>query len=180
MRTLLFTLISLACAAALAGPTVYKWVDENGVVHFSDQPHANAQKVQVDPPQTYQSGQYPAAAPPPASGDAPAGPAYQSCAIARPLEQETYNNVDSLGIAVSTDPMLRPGDQIYISVDGAALNGGAPTGQNFTLTPVDRGTHTVSASVRDPSGATVCQTATVTFNVHQASVRNPVNPVRPR
>ena len=35
--------MSLACTAAVAA-TVYKWVDENGVVHFSDQPHENAEK----------------------------------------------------------------------------------------------------------------------------------------
>ena len=43
MRTILFTLISLGCMAALAGP-VYKWVDENGVVHYSDQPHPDPRR----------------------------------------------------------------------------------------------------------------------------------------
>ena len=52
MRTLLFTLMSLACTVALAA-TVYKWVDEDGVVHYSDQPHENAQKVELKAPQTY-------------------------------------------------------------------------------------------------------------------------------
>ena len=39
------------CAAVAA--TVYKWVDENGVVHYSDQPHPNAQKIHVQAAQTY-------------------------------------------------------------------------------------------------------------------------------
>ena len=48
----------LACAMVLAGSatraaTIYKWVDENGVVHYSDQPHQNAQKVDVPAVQTY-------------------------------------------------------------------------------------------------------------------------------
>ena len=64
MRTLLFTLISLACSLALAA-TVYKWVDENGVVHYSDQPHPNAQKVQLKAAQTYKDSS-------PASAFAPA------------------------------------------------------------------------------------------------------------
>ena len=45
----------LNAARLLAGArgTVYKWVDENGVVHYSDQPHPNAQKMQVQEAQTY-------------------------------------------------------------------------------------------------------------------------------
>ena len=44
--------MSLACSAVLAA-TVYKWVDDDGVVHYSDQPHPNAQKLQVHDVQTY-------------------------------------------------------------------------------------------------------------------------------
>jgi len=60
MRRHLFTLTSLVCSLALAA-TVYKWVDENGIVHYSDQPHPNAQKVGVQPAQTYKAGDVPAA-----------------------------------------------------------------------------------------------------------------------
>jgi hypothetical protein len=42
MRWKLFTLMLLVGPMALAGP-IYKWVDENGVIHYSDQPHENAQ-----------------------------------------------------------------------------------------------------------------------------------------
>ena len=52
MRKLAFTLMPLLCSLALAA-TVYKWVDENGVVHYSDQPHANAEKLQVKDAQTF-------------------------------------------------------------------------------------------------------------------------------
>jgi len=60
MRTFLFTLMSvLACTVAVSA-TVYRWVDENGVVHFSDQPHENAEKVQLKAPQTYSAPKAPA------------------------------------------------------------------------------------------------------------------------
>ena len=52
MRAILFTLMSVVSAVALCA-TVYKWVDENGVTHYSDQPHENAEKVQIAQPQTY-------------------------------------------------------------------------------------------------------------------------------
>ena len=44
MRTLTFTLMCLVGSLALAA-TVYRWVDENGVVHYSDQPHPNAEAL---------------------------------------------------------------------------------------------------------------------------------------
>ena len=53
MRPLVFTLMSLACSLALAGATVYRWTDEQGIVHYSDQPHANAEKLHVNAAQTY-------------------------------------------------------------------------------------------------------------------------------
>lgn len=179
MRTLLFTLISLACSLALAA-TVYKWVDENGVVHYSDQPHPNAEKVQLKAPQTYKEGS-PGAFAPAAGPSAPvnAPPSYRGCAVAQPSDNQDFSNINSLSVIVQTDPPLRPGDQIFLTLDGQALNEGRPTGTQFTLSPVDRGTHTLQAAVRDGDGALMCQTPVVTFNVHQPSIQNPVNPVRP-
>ena len=171
--------MSLACSLALAA-TVYKWVDENGVVHYSDQPHANAEKVHVAAPQTYKAGQYdtaPSAAP--AAPAANAGPAYQGCAIGQPSDGSEFANLDALNILVRTDPQLRPGDQVFIMLDGAAVNNGAATGPLFTLSPVERGTHTLQAVVRDAGGELLCQSPGVRFEVHQASIKNPANPVRP-
>jgi len=179
MRTLLFTLMSLACSLALAA-TVYKWVDENGVVHYSDQPHANAEKVHVAAPQTYKAGQYdtaPAAAP--GAPAANSGPAYQGCAVGQPSDGSEFANLDALNILVRTDPQLRPGDQVFILLDGAPVNNGAPTGPLFTLTPVERGSHTLQAVVRDAGGELLCQTPGVRFEGHQASIKKPANPVRP-
>src|ERR1700751_2537627 len=124
MRTVLFTLMCLAAPLVLAG-TVYKWVDENGVVHYSDQPHPNAQKVSVQPAQTYRAPAVPAApgAPPVPPPPAEAQPSHAGCAIAQPAPDETLQNIDSLTVIVRTDPALRPGDQISLTVDGEAVKG---------------------------------------------------------
>jgi len=171
--------MSLTCSVALA-TTVYKWVDENGLVHYSDQPHPNAQKLQIQSAQTYRSSpvdpETGAAAQPAATS--PVG-GYQGCAIAQPAPEEEFANIDSLNIAVRTDPALHPGDQIFIMLDGTLVNGGQPTGTSFTVTPVERGAHTVQAVVRNSDGELMCQTPGVTFSVHQPSIKNPVNPIRP-
>ena len=177
MRRHLFTLMSLVCSLALAA-TVYKWVDEHGVVHYSDQPHPNAQKIGVQPAQTYKAGDMPATpGGPPAPPDSASPPPYQGCAIAQPADDQTFTNIEALTVVVRTDPVLRPGDQIFLTLDGQPLNGGAATRNPFTLSPVDRGTHTLQAVVRNSDGGLMCQTPGVTYNVHQPSVLNPANPI---
>jgi Domain of unknown function (DUF4124) len=176
MRSLAFTLLLLVGSVALAA-TVYRWVDEDGVVHYSDQPHPNAEKLQVHAAQTYK----PSSADTPAGGGGAGGasgaaPApYRGCAIVQPQDGQALANVDSLTVVVQTDPALHQGDKVYVTVDGQALNGGNPTGSQFVLSPVDRGTHTAQAQVKDGSGAVQCQTPPVTFEVHQNSLLNPNN-----
>ena len=175
MRTLAFTLLSLACSIALAA-TVYRWVDDDGVVHYSDQPHANAEKLQVHAAQTYKPSALDTAAAAGGGASSAAAPApYRGCAIMQPQDGQAFANVDSLTVAVQTDPALHLGDKIYVTVDGQALNGGNPTGMQFVLSPVDRGTHTAQAQVKDAGGAVQCQTPPVTFHVQQASLLNPNN-----
>jgi hypothetical protein len=185
MRRPLFTLISIACslagALALAG-TVYKWVDENGVVHYSDQPHPNAEKIQLQAAQTYKSipannSTTGAQTPAPSSTATQSG--YRGCAVVEPQDDQSFANLDSLNVVVQTDPALHPGDQVFVTYDGQPLNGNTATGGHFTISPVERGTHTLQAVVRDSGGTVVCQAPSVSFNVHQPSVLNPSNPIRP-
>jgi hypothetical protein len=172
MGRITFTLICLACSAALA-TTVYKWVDENGVVHYSDQPHPNAQKLQVQGVQTYSASASSlpaaAAAAAPESKPASANP-YHGCAIAQPLNEQNLPNAQSVFVRVQTDPVPRPGDRIYMVMDGQGLNGGNATGMSFNVTPIDRGAHTVQAQVKDSAGQVLCQTPPVTFYVQQSNL----------
>jgi hypothetical protein len=181
MRTLLFTLMLSACSLAVAA-TVYKWVDEDGVVHYSDQPHPNAQKLQLQAVQTYKAppAETAAAAGGPQAPPTAAPSPYLGCAIVQPQDGQAFADIDALTIVVQTDPVLRPGDQVFLSLDGQLLNGGQPVSGSYTLTPVERGTHTVQAVVRGSDGAVMCQTPGITFDVHQPSLLSPVNPVHPR
>jgi hypothetical protein len=175
MRVLLFTLMSIACAAALSA-TVYKWVDENGVTHYSDQPHDNAEKVQVAQPQTYKAPRVnaQAGAQPPSQSRPPN--TYQSCDVVAPANDQTFPNTDSVMTAVQVSPQPHDGDQVSLLLDGQRLAGFPPTGGSFTISPIDRGTHSLQAFVQDVRGKVLCQSANVTFTVLQPSVLNPTNP----
>lgn len=176
----LAALMALLAGVAAASTTVYKWIDEDGVVHYSDQPHPNAQKLQVEGVQTYKptdSGSSPLGGIPPAV--VPSETGYRACTIQQPAQDQTVDNSDRVLISVSTDPNTHRGDQIFVTLDGAPVNNGAATGNSFSLSSVERGAHTLAAQVRDNTGQVVCQTPSVTFYVHEPSLANPVNPVRP-
>jgi hypothetical protein len=173
--------LCLLCPGALADngrpTTVYRWVDPQGVVHYSDQPHPNAQKLEIRGAQTFS-----ALPPAPESSSQPAseetqtsGPAYQNCAIAQPTDQQMLMNVYQTTAVVQTSPPLRQGDQVHLFVDGKQIGG---SGTSFTFS-VFRGQHSVQAVIEDSTGQIVCETSSVTFFVHQPSIQNPHNPVHP-
>ena len=176
MRALVFTLMCMLAAAASAA-TIYKWVDENGVTHYSDQPHPGAQKIQVQAVQTYKAPAAQRTAPYALRNAAPAGPVYSSCAVTRPTSQEMFQNTQSVLASVHVEPELRAGDRVAVFLDGAPVPSTIPIDNEFTLNSVYRGAHTLSVKVEDSSGAVVCQSANVPFNVRQASVQAPNSPL---
>jgi Domain of unknown function (DUF4124) len=179
MRTFLFTLMSVACTVAVpATPTVYKWVDENGVIHFSDQPHENAEKVELKAPQTYSAPKTPARSVSLPKETKP-GPVYQSCAISEPANDQMFMNAFEVTAGVTVQPALRPADSVVVTLDGQRVPGVPARGGQFTISPVDRGTHSIQMVVQDSSGATLCSSPAVTFHVQQPSLQSPTRPIRP-
>ena len=109
----------------------------------------------------------------------PAPTSYKSCAISQPPNSAELANVDSLTVVVATQPVLHAGDQIFVLLDGQALKAARRPERS---SPSHRWT---AASTRcrrwskGPDGSVLCSSASVTFNVHQPSIANPANPVRP-
>jgi len=165
-----------ACAvASAASATVYKWVDENGITHYSDQPHQNAAQVDVQKPKVGSVAPLAAPTSPSASG-ASEPPPYTGCSIASPMPDEVFLNTFSLTATLSVQPVLRGGDRVVISLDGKPVAGLPDSGTQFTLSQVDRGTHSLQATIVDGNGKTVCQTGSVTFHVRQPSLLSPNRP----
>jgi hypothetical protein len=181
MRAILFTLMSLACTATMAA-SIYKWVDEDGIVHYSDQPHENAEKVQLKAAQTYSA---PKTSPGPADAAKPARPAavYTGCSVSMPTDDQVFIDTPEITAGVTVQPTIRPGDQVIVTMDGQRIPGVPAEGGQFTISPIDRGTHSLQMEVQDVKGKTLCQSTAVTFHVRQPSVlapQNPLNPNRPK
>ena len=75
-------------------------------------------------------------------------------------------------------------DALPLALDGKLLPGVPPGATSFTISPIDRGTHTLMVSILDADGRGVCQSAGVTFHVRQPSLlapnRRPAPASRPR
>lgn len=174
MRALVFTLMCIGACMAASSATVYKWVDADGVTHFSDQPHAGAQKLQVQAAQTYSSPPAPKAPVARPGATVPPRGAYTACTISRPTNDEVFMNTSSVPASVHLEPGVRPGDRIAVSLDGAAIPANVPADTEFTLTAVVRGTHALAVTViEDATGNVICQSPSVTFHVRQPSLLAP-------
>jgi hypothetical protein len=169
-------LLAWAGSAMAQTTTTYRWVDAQGVVHYSDTPQPGAQVIQLPSAQTYRAPP-PPAAPAAATPDEPASP-YQSCGIAQPAAEDSFFAPDMVPVAVQLNPGLRPGDQVAVTVDGVPLDPMAPGRLQFQVTAPERGAHTVNAVVRDSDGKQVCRSPPVTFYVRQPSLLSPTSPAR--
>lgn len=162
---------------ASASTTVYRWVDEQGVVHFSDQPHPGAQKLHVEDAPTFSAPPVRTESSPPDDRSAAARP---SCAIESPTNEQMLMNAWSVSGHIRMPDQLDPGDRVVLMLDGKVLPNAADLTGSFNVPQIDRGAHTLAAQVQAPGGAVICQTPPITFYVHQPSVKAP-NPVsRPR
>ncbi|MBV6417898.1 MAG: hypothetical protein CMLOHMNK_02674 [Steroidobacteraceae bacterium] len=160
--------------------TIYKWVDAQGTIHYSSQPAPGATELQIDaaPPR----GASPANAPAPVADSSAAAAEpfrYTSCALTRPTNDQALPNAFAVSVAWRIEPALRSGDRVTLALDGKLQQGVSPTATSFSITPIDRGTHTLMVSVVDPNGRGLCQSSAVTFHVLQPSLLSPTRKTAP-
>ena len=184
MRTALLLLLALAATSTHADTkTVWKWVDERGVTHYSDQPVPGATQVQLNVSSGRQSSgsssaPRPAAQQPSTPSSSPTERAYRNFEIWKPLREETIANTGGVvEVNVRVDPGLSSQHRLTLYLDGKKVEGFADNATSFELKDVARGMHSVVAIINDPAGTKVQETAPISFHVRQESTANP--PVGP-
>ena len=176
-RSLVFLLV--VCAAANAD--VYRWVDGQGNVIFSDTPQPGAEKVEIKEPTIIAA---PKRQPPTQPAEEPEQKAapYESVLIESPADQETVReNTGKVTVQISLSPALQTefGHTVQLFVDGKpARQPGQST--SATLADVVRGAHTLQAVVFDKDGLKVEQSKLTTFFMRRHSVQHPSPPPPPR
>ena len=164
----------LALATLPAEANVYKHVDKNGNVTFSDEPQSGSEEVKVRPVTTItlpkmsdvEAQQRQAEE----NGQENPDP-YDRVAFTAPEDNSAFHSGNGdVQFQVTSSPGLRRGHRFEVDLDGQ------PVGQNpagiFTVRNMDRGTHTASVFVVDGQGQRVQSGDSVTFTVHRPSVIN--------
>jgi len=170
LRLLLAPSLLLGALGATAGTTtLYRSVDANGVVQYSDTPSPGAQKITVSSPNSSLSAMpgYPSAAARTGTPPAEVESYHPRCEIAAPKSEQVFFDTQSVDVQLQVDPGLPPGARSVLTFDGTRVPG---VGTSFSLNPVDRGAHTVAAVVYDASGTVACETSSLTFYVRDASL----------
>lgn len=172
-RTIFVLLVSLVATSALA--EAYRYVDENGVVHYTDRPIPGAEEIILPDSNTTTVRRYnrPDSNTSQPADDA-AGPEepfrYDSIEVSAPAAEETLWNIGGvLNVSLALSPALQPGHQVRVYFDGEPQ---LVTGTSFTLGEVHRGVHNIQAEVLDQTGQLMIRSRTNRFYVQQATVLN--------
>lgn len=183
MRTLILLLLALGVEPVVAAE-VYRWTDENGVVHFSDRPMEGAEVIRLPEAQTF-------SAPAPQrrtqrsdagnqQPDQQGGAEYAQLSIIRPLSDQVLRNTGGIvEVIVNLEPALKRGHRLQIVLDGEPVETLTAGRTKTQLREVFRGQHTLIAEVRDSAGGVVDTSEAVKFTVQQTSIQNPSNPLAP-
>jgi Domain of unknown function (DUF4124) len=168
----LTSILLLVCGTQLAaGAEMWRWVDANGVTHYSDRPTPGAERMVI------QNG--------PSNGARLAPPGaiaiqkdatpfrYTRCAITGPTNDQVFNSVNSVGASLEVEPFLQQGHRIQVMLNGRVVPEWPQGALSYTLSSLYRGSYTLTASILDADGKIMCNTPAITFHNRQPSILSP-------
>ncbi len=166
-----FMLACLLAAVSAAAQEAYRWVDEDGIVHYSDRPREGAESIVLPSPNVATTRRVPR---PSATQDQEEEPAeepktgYTSIEIISPGPEETLWNIEGvLNVSVALQPALQQGHQLRAYFDGEMR---PVSGTSFQLQEVWRGVHNIQVEVVDSTGRMMIRSQPNRFYVQQNTV----------
>lgn len=177
---IVFALLMISATPLMA--QVYKVVDKDGNVTYTDQPPADGSgPVELKPISVIEAPSYPTETSPgdkPDSADADKKMSlsylrknYRDFAIVSPQADESVWRPDGpIPVAWTTKYALQDGMQVTLFVDGKRYS--TTTQPMVPVANLDRGEHTIKAELRDAQNRVIAQAAPVTFFVRQPGLYN--------
>ena len=162
-------------AAGTVLAQAYRWVDEDGVVHYSDRPREGAEIVDLSR-YTRDTGArlYRNTAPGAAADEQAADAApfrYESLVVASPGAEETLWNIEGvLNVSLAANPPLQNGHRVRVYFDGQPR---MVSGTSFQIEEVWRGVHNIQAEIIDDTGKLMIRSDPNRFYVQQNTVIRP-------
>lgn len=166
--------VSAILCVNLSMAAVYKSVDSNGNVIYSDAPSKNAREINLppisivpslSPVDVARAGEIPDPKP-------QAQVTQYQLNFVSPLPDQVVRKPESVGVNVNSIPALSNGDMMTILLDGVVIaHGNAATVSTENL---DRGVHSLSVRVMNTAGQVISQSST-SLNVQQTTVNSPAS-----
>lgn len=178
--TVLFAFL-LAITVTPLMAQVYKVVDKDGNVTFTDQPPVDGSKpIKLAPISVIEAPAY-ETAPAATEGEGEAAEkepsladmrrAYRDFAIIAPQQEESVWKADGpVAVAWNVSTALQQGMQVTLYLDGKVQ--GRTVQPMIPLSGLDRGEHTVKAELRDSKNRIIATAPTITFFVRQPNLYN--------
>ena len=175
IRCLLLTVCLMSGYASAA--EVYRWVDDDGQVNYSDRPHEGAETVDLPEAQTFSAPVVQRRQPDVDDPEEEKTRKYSRFRITRPADgQADWDIPGDVNVTLSLTPRLQPKHTVILYMDGQTVGSSSSGNLTFQLTGVLRGTHSLRAVVHDAAGKSLVESSTVNFTVHKTSILNPNNP----
>lgn len=170
-------LLSLCCVLTWSSVTparVFKKIQPDGTVVYSDEPSPGAEEIEVKPLPSYNLPPVkPSSTPrtvklsPPEEEEK----GYKSFAITSPTHDSTINHGSGIfSVTLSSKPSLKEKHKIQVMLDGKPV-GPASRSSVFNLSNVDRGMHTLTAKIVDEKGKPLISSQPVTIHMRRPTVK---------
>lgn len=165
--TLLILLISSSTFAQM-----YKWVDDEGNISYADQPpFKGAEKLDAPELTTVPAKKIPEKKAEPVKEDKKETK-YTFFRITSPENDATIrNNEGNFSVSLGIKPPLNTtqGHYFTVLVDGKAVQKKTHT-TTISLNNIDRGTHKISASIKDKNNKVLRTAKSIAIHLHRQSV----------
>jgi len=172
---LILVALTLAIAAGPLAAQVYKTVDEDGNVTYTDQPPKDGSKpVKLRPISVIEAPTYEVA--PKATEEGTEGGKemslkylrknYKDFAIVAPQQEESvWHPGENVTVAWNVGYQLQEGMKVTVYMDGVLQ--ATTTEQIIPVSGLDRGEHTVTAELKDTKNRTIATAEPVTFFIRR-------------
>jgi Domain of unknown function (DUF4124) len=171
--------IGLLAAFTVQAAVIYRWVDADGIVHYSDQSSPGAEKIVTGTSsgpaaQGARNASTPSVQAPQRSTGG--GLNYAEFSITSPASEQVFFGDDIVAVHLSLNPSLRPNQSITWHLNGKQLDF-PPDAVSFALPRLDRGTYALAATITDQQTSESETSNSVTFFVRQPSALSPQSPL---
>lgn len=168
MRIIKLFLIATFFSLSVSAETVYKTRDEQGNIIFSDKPTEGAEEIKIQEAQTLNLPMPKRIGGRATTKLSPKAINYTEFKIINPQHDSTiHSNEGVTDVSATLNPELDEKHSVVFLIDGKEVSAGKSL--QLSLDNLDRGTHNVTAMIKDEKNKVLKRSNNITFHLRKAS-----------